>query len=263
MFNEWYMSVYCMLYIVLFVSILCIAIYKNINKEEKFEFLIRERGKDIEVKTTLYTFLIFVCVFSYAALLPITDIIWKKNLSILCEEDPIKYSSFIATVTKYTGISIIFFIMVFKPLVLKLRWKHLALVTPISYLLLFSPVFMVIFLDSLTFLNIHTNVYYIISYVGAFQVSIFHSLKYTVFDTVKEMAILKINKRNQAQAKSFIDIIGFRFGNAFGGWLVIILFSIFHTLELREIYPYLFLAILLISMLWVFSTVLLAKIYKK
>ena len=261
--KDWQLSVSYMLYIVIFFSFICVALYKNLNNKNSYNFLVKDKKNDVKVKSENYTFLIFSLVFSYAALLPITDIIWKKNLSILLEEDAIKYSSFIAMVTKYTGILVVFFTFFFKQLVLKLRWKTLAFVTPISYLLLFSPVFIIVLLDSLDFLNTSGNVYYIISYVGAFQFSIFHSLKYMIFDTVKEMAILKINKKNRAQAKELIDIIGFRFGKAFGSWLIIILFSIFHTMELRAIYPYIFLSILLICGLWIFSTFLLAKRYEK
>jgi ATP/ADP translocase len=262
-FNDWSLAVSYMLYIIIALTTVGLFFCTKLHPAKISFFLEEKKSTYGGPNINRLSICIFILVFSYAALLPITDILWKKNLSLCFKGDPAKYSSFIAMATKYTGISLMILSIFLKPFFLRMRWKQLALLTPITYITLFIPIFLLIEIDNLHVFSAFKDLYLMTSYLGAFQASIFYSLKYIVVAVVKSMSTLKLKKTPHVRSKLFIDIINYKFGNAFSAWVIIFLFSMCKTMELQNIYPYLFLYIIFLLAMWIWTICYLEKHYQK
>jgi len=250
-FNNWFLSFSYILYIIVFFITLAFFICIKLDPKDNFLFLKEKKIIISKFRISKNSIIIFILVFSYASLLPITDIIWKKNLSLALGDNPIKYSSFIAMATKYTGVVLMIMGLVLKPLLLKLRWKQLALLTPLSYIFLFIPIFLLIELDKLHIFKEFKYIYIIASYIGAFQASIFYSLKYMIDSVIKNMIVLEKNGTNHIYSKLYVEIVNYKFGKTFSAWLMIVLFSLCQTIDLQDIYPYIFIYIIFILFIWI------------
>ena len=88
--------------------------------------------------------------------------------------------------------------------------------------------------------------------LGSAQVILFKSLNYTFVDSTKEMAFMPLDRELRTKGKAAVDIIGSRFGKAFGAVSQQILFQ-FVNPSIGDLAYQLFFFFIIIMTIWTFS----------
>jgi AAA family ATP:ADP antiporter len=189
-----------------------------------------------------------ILVISYGLVMNLIEVSWKATLK-LHYPNPNDYQSFMAGISMGVGI-VSFFVSVFigSNVMRKFGWRASALVPPFAVSLTgLVFLFLVMQKSSLSF---GASALAIIVFYGAFQNILCKAVKYTFFDTTKEMAFIPLNQEYKVKGKAAIDVVGSRLGKSGSAWIQIILIEIAGTGSVLSITPYLIPLIIVTMLLW-------------
>ena len=88
--------------------------------------------------------------------------------------------------------------------------------------------------------------------LGSAQVILFKSLNYTFVDSTKEMAFMPLDRELRTKGKAAVDVIGSRFGKAFGAISQQLMFQ-FISPSIGDLAVELFVLFVIIMATWTFS----------
>lgn len=94
---------------------------------------------------------------------------------------------------------------------------------------------------------------------GAFQNIVSKVVKYSFFDSTKEMAYIPLDPESKVKGKAAIDMVGSRLGKSSSSWLQIGLIELAGTGSVLSITPYLFPIVLGVALYWSYSVKRLNK----
>lgn len=245
-------------------------IYKNVfyNPElchrhhsgdyEKIKLSVKESLK--YVCSSKYLWLIMLIVFCYGVGVNLIESFWKYNLKQVYTTKH-SYSAFMGKFNMYFGCTSIL-VMAFGTYILrKFKWIVAALFTPlgagITGSIFFSLVICKDFVEPY-FNNYHTSVMMMAVMLGSAQVILFKSLNYTFVDSTKEMAFMPLDRELRTKGKAAVDVIGSRFGKAFGAISQQIMFQFINP-SIGELVQELFIFFVIIISIWVYSVIALNK----
>lgn len=138
---------------------------------------------------------------------------------------PSDYCKYLGGLTMYTGILTALFALFLTPYLLKkYRWSYSALLTPVLMVIMTCAFFATAHLGTLGLLPGLAPLSVVVL-LGSLHFCIGRSVKYTVFDTTKELAFIPLSEEAQVKGKLVIDGIGSRFGR---GTSSLISISLFH-----------------------------------
>ncbi|KAI5179789.1 ATP:ADP antiporter, AAA family [Nematocida sp. AWRm80] len=100
-------------------------------------------------------------------------------------------------------------------------------------------------------------------YLGMMVVCVIKILKYAAFDICKEAIGVKIPKEHRSKMKGIYDGVFGKLGKSLASGAQIILLIIFNTNDIRESISITMLSVVIISLLWIYSSVYLGKQYNK
>ena len=88
---------------------------------------------------------------------------------------------------------------------------------------------------------------------GAFQNIISKVVKYSFFDSTKEMAYIPLDQESKVKGKAAIDMVGSRFGKSSSSWVQMFFMALMGTGSVLIITPYLIPIVICVSFFWVYS----------
>lgn len=235
---------------VFFNTALCTR--KHSGKNEKVRLSVKESLK--YVCSSRYLWLIMLIVFCYGVGVNLIESSWKYQLKQVYTTQS-SYSAFMGTFNLYFGLASIA-VMVFGTYILrKFKWLVSALFTPWGAGLTGAIFFtLIIFQDSFRPIleSFGTNVLLMAVMLGSSQVILFKSLNYTFVDATKEMAFMPLDRELRTKGKAAVDVIGSRFGKAFGAISQQLMFQ-FISPSIGELSEVFFIFFILIITIWTAS----------
>ena len=217
-----------------------------------------------------YLLLILITVISYGVGINLTEISFKDRLKISANGSNTHYTESMGKFSMLTGFLSIITSLTSSYMIRTLGWLATAIMTPIVLLVGSGIFFSIIMFDNLALYGatlISTSPATFIVALGGLLNSIMKSCKYAFFDTTKEMAYIPLDYNLKNNGKAAIDVIGGRLGKS-GGAAIQQLLLLMITRGLvsngqEVITPFLFVFVLLISIVWFLSVIELSKEFKK
>jgi len=272
-----------LIYIVAFVTIsglIIMAIYRWMNyavltdpkyydhsdtigsqKEEKPKMSLVESFK--YVLSSKYLGFIAVMVLGYGLCMNLTGIMWKKQVQLEFPH-PLEYANFMSGFSFWIGVTTITLIFFLKGVVERFGWYKGAIITPCILLITCMPFFAFMFFREETspfvaWMQVTPLMAAII--IGAMQQILSKSAKYSMFDPTKEMAYIPLDQELKVKGKAAVDVTGYSFAKACGGYISGGLLVIFAAADLMTIAPYLAFIVLATIIFWVYAVKQLSNMY--
>ncbi len=249
-------------------------IYKNVffdptlcsrehnSEHEKIRLSVKESLK--YVCASRYLWLIMLIVFCYGVGVNLIESFWKYELKQVYTTKQ-SYSAFMGKFNMYFGLTSIL-VMAFGTYILrKFKWIVAALFTPLGAGITGSLFFtIVIFKDIIEpfFNSINLSVASMAVMLGSAQVILFKSLNYTFVDSTKEMAFMPLDRELRTKGKAAVDVIGSRFGKAFGAVSQQLMFQFINP-SIGELVDKLFIFFVIVMSAWTYSVFCLNKRFLK
>lgn len=211
-----------------------------------------------------YLWLIMIIVFCYGVGVNMIEIVWKAQLRLNYVSES-SYSAFIGTFHIYFGF-LTMCVLLFGTYVLRtFKWIVPALFTPVGAgfagVIFFC---VIIFKDEfepfLTSFNISVLTMSVV--IGSLQVILFKSFNYAFVDSTKEMAFIPLDRELRIKGKAAVDVIGGRFGKAFGAILQQFMFH-FISPNLANLTFEIFVVFAFTMFMWFFAVITLNKEFNK
>ncbi|MDR1260317.1 MAG: NTP/NDP exchange transporter [Oscillospiraceae bacterium] len=179
----------------------------------------------VYVLTNPYILLIALLVLCYGMSLHLNEIIWKAQVKLRFPEGN-AYNEFMGGVSKRTGLLTMIIMIVGANVLKSGKWRTSALVTPI-----FTGVTVAVFFAlmlykekigeggmiwGISLLNACVT-------LGMYQIACSKGVKYSLFDSTKNMAYLPLESDEKLKAQAAVEVIGGRLGKGSGATIVMIL----------------------------------------
>lgn len=220
-------------------------------------------GKSLKhIFSSKYLLSIAVLVIACALTMNMVEVTWKAHLKTLYPSIE-EYLKFTSKATTMVGIFALITVLFFGGNFLrKFGWHFSAQITPIvigstgAIFFVFSY-----FKDSLGPLASLFGVTPLVLLVllGAFQNVIGKVVKYSFFDSTKEMAYIPLDQESKVKGKAAIDMVGSRLGKSSSSWLQVGLMAAAGTSSVIMVTPYLIPIVLGVSLYWSYSVRYLKK----
>ncbi|MBF5059099.1 Npt1/Npt2 family nucleotide transporter [Candidatus Neptunochlamydia vexilliferae] len=209
-----------------------------------------------------YLLCIAVLVIGCALTINMVEVTWKAHLKALYPTTA-DYLAFTSKATTIVGVAALLTVLLLGGSFLRrFGWHFSAQIAPIT-IGATGAVFFVLsyFRDSLGPLAsfFGTTPLMILVLVGAFQSITSKVVKYSFFDSTKEMAYIPLDPESKVKGKAAIDMVGSRLGKSSSSWLQVGLMSVMGTGSVLLITPYLIPIVLGMSLYWSYSARYLSK----
>ena len=235
---------------------------EHTNVKEKISLSVIESFR--YVFSSKYLWLIMVIVFCYGVGINMIEIVWKDQLRIQYSSQS-SYSAFMGKFHIWFGV-ITITTMIFATYILRtFKWIVSALFTPLGAgftgILFFS---LIVFREHIegVLTSFNTTILAMTILIGSLQVILFKSFNYAFVDSTKEMAFIPLDRELRIKGKAAVDVIGGRFGKAFGAILQQIMFQ-FISPNLSDLVSEIFIVFALTMVLWLFAVIALNKEFYK
>lgn len=209
-----------------------------------------------------YLLCIAILVIGCALTINMVEVTWKAHLKLLFPSMS-DYQAFYSKVISSIGLFALITVLLFGGSSLRVfGWRFSAQITPvvigITGLCFFflclgkehiSPITTLISLSPLMF----------IALFGAFQNVMSKVVKYSFFDSTKEMVFIPLDQESKTKGKAAIDVVGSRFGKSGSSWIQIALIDLLGTGSVLSITSYLLPVIAVTVIGWMFAVRYLAK----
>lgn len=210
-----------------------------------------------------YIGLMLGLVLCYGIVINILEGPWKDKVVHLYPST-MEYLNFMGKFNISMGISSIFFTIVGGYILKRFNWLSAALVTPLIIAITGIAFFIfIIFSKNLSNSNISSDFLTLAIYVGAIQNVISKSLKYSLFDPVKEIAFIPLPKELKIKGKAAVELLGIKFGKGFASFLQSSIFIVFPMATFDIITPYLMIFFIIFICIWFIDIYKLDKEYSK
>ena len=184
-----------------------------------------------------YVMLIAALVFTYGMSIHLDEVLWKSQIKLYY---PIKndYNSFMGGVSLRTGIATVILMLIGTNILSRCKWRTSALVTPV-FTLVTSLIFFGLLLYKEKLGSDAINVEWLrriaifkgswlwtAVWIGMYQVSLSKGIKYSLFDSTKNMAYMPLDPEEKLKSQAAVEVIGGRLGKGGGAAMVWLLTSI-------------------------------------
>lgn len=203
-----------------------------------------------------YLLSIAVLVIGCALSINMVEVTWKANLRELYPVSA-DYYAYLNSVTTTVGAIALVTVLFFGGNSLrKFGWYFNAQVAPIiigaTGILFFL---MNLYPDTLQPICKAFNVspLTIIVFFGAFQFIAAKAVKYSFFDSTKEMVFIPLDRESKTKGKAAIDVVGSRLGKSGSSWVQIALIELVGTGSVLSVTPFLVPFVVLTIVSWMFA----------
>lgn len=188
------------------------------------------------------------------------DTMWKASVKMLHSD-----SNAFQNMTSFNGIwvgALSFIISLFfgANIIHRLGWRFSALITPAIVcgcgLLFFGCVYVA---SSFSSAPISTSLLMPIIIIGTIQVILNKTLKYSFFDSTKEIAYIPLDPDAKTRGKAAIDVVGSRFGKSWGSWFQIMIIDFIGTGSILMSAQYFIPTLLAAGFVWIYGVRMIDK----
>jgi AAA family ATP:ADP antiporter len=182
---------------------------------------------------------------------------WKDQVRLLC---PTKeaFSGFMGGLQIWTGAATIFFMLVGANILRRCSWFTAAMMTPlmvfVTGLIFFGCI---IFKDAMSPMIgacCSLSILEVIAYVGLAQNVLAKGVKYSLFDSTKEMSYIPLDDELKSKGKAAVDVVGGRLGKSGGALINFALLNVlFIGSTLASLAPIISVIFIVILALWFFA----------
>jgi AAA family ATP:ADP antiporter len=263
-----------MLILIILSGICAIALMYYINnyviKKRSFEYKSSSEKTSLSILDSFklivkskYIMHIVVLVACYGIVINIVEGPWKAKIKQVYPTTE-NYMYFMGMFNKYLGIICVTFMLVGGVILRRMSWLFCALATPITLgvtgLLFFLFVVYGVYFDN------HYddfNPIYAAVIIGAIQNILSKSIKYSLFDSTKEMAYIPLPVELKTKGKAAAEVIGTKLGKSLGAFLQSSLFTFVPLATFDNISIYLMIVFIIVVMIWTKNVFSLNEEYKK
>lgn len=210
-----------------------------------------------------YLLLIAVLVFAYGISMNLIEVAWKNQIGMLYP-DPSEQQAFWGSFALINGL-VTFVVILFGSFLLRyFGWFFGALATPVMIGVTGTIFFIFLIFSRDTANTAHFAGFSILSFsvmFGAAQNILSKSIKYSLFDSTKEMALIPLDEESKIKGKAAIDVVSGRLGKATGSVLLQVMFVFVGPI--MTIAPYSLAILLLVIGLWLSSVYQLRDLFYK
>lgn len=180
------------------------------------------------ILTSKYLGLIAMLVIAYGISINLVEVTWKEQVGLLYP-DKADFKAFMGGLQIWTGAATILFMLIGANILRRCSWFTAAMLTPamvfITGLIFFG---FIIFKDQLTPLvsSYGLTVLGVIAYVGLAQNVLAKGVKYSLFDSTKEMSYIPLDDELKSKGKAAVDVVGGRLGKSGGAAINFVLLKL-------------------------------------
>ena len=207
-----------------------------------------------------YMALMVVC---YGLSINITQTIWKAQ-AVQFYQTAQDYAVFMGNFQRYIGIASILCTIIGWWILRRFQWVVAALtpaiVTGVSGTLFFSWLLLASQLKP--YIQANTIMLFTI-WLGMIEVILSKAMKFSLFDSSKELAYIPLSHDLKTKGKSAVDIMGERLGKAGGAFMQTMVLSIFPMVTYSMLSPYFMTVFLFVIATWIYAAISLNREYKK
>ena len=202
-----------------------------------------------------YVLALAVMVIAVALTVNMIEVSWKASLKLLYPET-VQYQAYMGTVTSLIGTAaLITVLLIGGGLIRYLGWFISALLTPavigVSGVLFLG--FILLYRTHSTWLfGIQIPLTFIV-WVGTVQQIAAKVMKYSFFDSTKEMAFIPLSPEEKTQGKAAVDVVGSRLGKSGSSWLQVALLDLFGNGSVLAISHFLLPVIVVAVIAWIYA----------
>jgi AAA family ATP:ADP antiporter len=209
-----------------------------------------------------YLLSIAVLVIGCALTINMVEVTWKAHLKTLYPTT-VDYQMFMGRITTIVGfVALITVFFLGGNFLRRFGWHFSAQITPWAVGITGGVFFLLCLLKPYLGPFAHyigLTPLMIIVLFGAFQNIVSKVVKYSFFDSTKEMAYIPLDPESKVKGKAAIDMVGSRLGKSSSSWLQIGLIELVGTGSVISITPYLLPIVLGVALYWSYSVRYLNK----
>lgn len=217
------------------------------------------------VFTSKYIGLVASMILCYGVSINIVESVWKSQVRLSYATSN-EYNGFMGLLQTYGAIFYIIVAAVAMFIIKRFSWLSCAMILPFIVLvtgfMFFSlTIFEDHFAPILAYYSITAG--FLAVQIGAIQNVFSKSVKYSIFDTVKEMSYIPLSDNLKSQGKAASDLLGHKIGKSGGAFIQWLLLSIMPHSNLLDLAPYLFIIFAFMICLWIYSVICLNREFSK
>lgn len=253
---------------VLGIGVILIGIYAYINKvvltDSRFydpsEVKVKKKkpkmgiGESLKfIFTSKYLLLIAVLVIGYGIGINLSECVWKDQMKLLFP-DSNDYNSMMGTLSITTGVVTILVSVFSSNILRRCKWKTAALITPLLLLILGGIFFASVIYENMAGLDatiFGVGILNIAFVIGLLQDALSKGVKYSLFDSTKQMAYLPLDEESKTKGQAAVEVIAGRLGKAGGATIQQILLGIMTTATLTSLAGTIGAIVLVIVAAWI------------
>ncbi|MDX1924180.1 MAG: Npt1/Npt2 family nucleotide transporter [Rickettsiaceae bacterium] len=217
------------------------------------------------ILSSKYLGYIAMLVFAYGVSINLVEGVWKAKIKLLYPTAE-SYTAFMGNFQMWQGVGAIVFMLIGSNILRYVTWRTAALFTPLMILITGIAFFVFVSFDhqisalSAGFITASPLALGVL--MGTIQNVLSKAVKYSLFDSTKEMAYIPLDDELKTKGKAAVDVVGGRLGKSGGGIIQSTAFMI-PGVTFAEATPYFGLIFIAIVLLWTLAVNGLSKEYKK
>lgn len=209
------------------------------------------------IATSKYLGYIALLVICYGISINLVEVMWKDQVKMLYPSKE-GFKAFMGGLQIWTGIATIFFMLVGANILRRCSWFTSAMMTPlmifVTGLIFFGCIIFKDALGPVVATCSSLGVLEVIVYAGLAQNFLAKGVKYSLFDSTKEMSYIPLDDELKSKGKAAVDVIGGRAGKSGGAAINFILLNvIFIGSKLAEIAPVVAGIFAVFMMIWFYA----------
>lgn len=235
----------------------------NIKPNQVLKLNLKESTKMIF--SSKYLGFICLLMISYSSTISLIEGVWMSKTRQLY---PITkdFLSYQAEVLFWTGIFTLFMSIFGSVIIRKFGWFIGAMSTPFVILivgaLFFTSVVFQQYLELLSGVIYFIKPLSLIVLIGGFQNVLCKGVKYTLFDTTKEMVYIPLSDEMKTKGKAAVDVVGAKIGKSVGAVIQCISFTMLPNACHDDIAGFLMILFLVFCFVWLYAVKALKSEYE-
>ncbi len=179
--------------------------------------------------TSKYLGFIVLLVVCYGVSINLVEVMWKGQVKLYCPT-PAEFASFMGGLQIWTGGATILFMLIGANILRRCSWFTAAMLTPlvifVTGLIFFACIIFRDVLDPLVSSGMGLSLLAVIAYTGLTQNVLAKGVKYSLFDSTKEMSYIPLDDELKSKGKAAVDVIGGRAGKSGGAAINFLLLNV-------------------------------------
>lgn len=266
---------------VLAVGAILIALYVYLNKvvlkDPRFydasEIVVKKKKPKMGIAdsfkcivTSPYLLLITVLVIGYGVAINLSEVMMKGQMKLYSKGNNAMFNDLMANLSIITGAITIVITLTGSNILRRCKWRTAALITPLSVLVLSALFFGIIWYQNANGQDatiFGVGVVALSVFFGIAQDGIAKGIKYSLFDSTKQMAYIPLDPELKTKGQAAVEVIGGRLGKAGGSAIQEVLTTIFVGAAMSSLVGIIAPIVLIVVSLWTGSVFGLSNKYEK